>query len=62
MSHVPSFTLRPIAAIAADLGLNPDFLEPYGRDKAKVRLEAPSASAACRQADPRLGADADAGR
>ena len=33
-------TLRPIAAVAADLGIADDFLEPYGRDKAKVRLEA----------------------
>ena len=32
--------LRPIAEIAHDLGIAPDHLEPYGRDKAKVRLEA----------------------
>ena len=31
---------RPIAAVAADLGIANEFLEPYGRDKAKVRLEA----------------------
>ena len=32
--------LRPIADVAAALGISPDHLEPYGRDKAKVRLEA----------------------
>jgi formate--tetrahydrofolate ligase len=32
--------LRPIAEIARELGIAPEFLEPYGRDKAKVRLEA----------------------
>lgn len=32
--------LRPIADVARDLGIAPDHLEPYGRDKAKVRLEA----------------------
>ena len=31
-----SVTPRPIAAVAADLGLTPDDLEPYGRDKAKI--------------------------
>ena len=36
----PTTPLRPIAAVAADLGIADDFLEPYGRDKAKVRLEA----------------------
>ena len=36
--------LRPIADVARDLGIAPDFLEPYGRDKAKVRLEAITAS------------------
>ncbi len=36
--------LRPIADVARDLGIDPDFLEPYGRDKAKVRLEAIAAS------------------
>jgi hypothetical protein len=35
---------RPIAEVAADLDLNPDYLEPFGRDKAKVRLEALTAS------------------
>jgi Formyltetrahydrofolate synthetase len=33
-------TPRPIADIADDLGLTPDEFEPYGRDKAKVRLDA----------------------
>jgi formate--tetrahydrofolate ligase len=32
--------LRPIADVARDLGIRPEHLEPYGRDKAKVRLEA----------------------
>ena len=31
-----SVTPRPIADVAADLGLAPDDLEPYGRDKAKI--------------------------
>src|SRR3954447_11124937 len=36
--------IRPIADVARDLDISPEFLEPYGRDKAKVRLEAISAS------------------
>ncbi len=32
--------LRPIADVAADLGLEPDELEPYGRFKAKIPLDA----------------------
>lgn len=32
--------LRPIVDVARDLGIRPAHLEPYGRDKAKVRLEA----------------------
>ncbi len=39
MSNAPP-GLRPIADVARDLGIAPDHLEPYGRDKAKVRLEA----------------------
>lgn len=35
-----SSELRPIADVARDLGIAADHLEPYGRDKAKVRLEA----------------------
>ena len=31
--------LSPIADVARDLGLGPDDLEPFGRDKTKVRLE-----------------------
>ncbi|MBX6314179.1 MAG: formate--tetrahydrofolate ligase [Isosphaeraceae bacterium] len=31
--------LRPITDVARDLGLASEHLEPYGRDKAKVRLE-----------------------
>ncbi len=36
--------LRPINEVAADLGIAADHLEPYGRDKAKVRLEALAAA------------------
>ncbi len=32
--------MRPIADVARDLGIAAEHLEPYGRDKAKVRLEA----------------------
>ena len=32
--------VRPIAEVASDLGIPADLLEPYGRDKAKVRLDA----------------------
>ena len=32
--------MRPILEVARDLGISPDHLEPYGRDKLKVRLEA----------------------
>ncbi len=35
-----SATLRPIAEIAADMGLTDAEIEPYGRNIAKVRLEA----------------------
>ena len=31
-------TLRPIADVAADAGLHPDEVEPYGRYKAKIDL------------------------
>lgn len=34
------FTPKPIVDVARDLGLPPELLEPYGHDKAKVRLEA----------------------
>ncbi len=33
-----SYTPRPIVEVARDLGLTADQLEPYGHDKAKVRL------------------------
>ncbi len=42
--HVQPPGLRPIADVARDLGILPEFLEPYGRDKAKVRLDAIAAS------------------
>ena len=32
--------LKPIAEVAGELGLGPDEIEPYGRFKAKVGLEA----------------------
>lgn len=37
---ISSSELRPIADVARDLGIAPEHLEPFGRDKAKVRLEA----------------------
>jgi formate--tetrahydrofolate ligase len=40
MSAPQSTAPRPIADVARELGIAPDHLEPYGRDKAKVRLEA----------------------
>jgi formate--tetrahydrofolate ligase len=36
----PSVSLRPIADLAAELGIDPSRVEPYGRDKAKVQLDA----------------------
>src|SRR5690606_11313544 len=38
-----SATLRPIADIAQDLGLDPEHVEPYGRDVAKIDLAAAAA-------------------
>src|SRR5689334_22678894 len=39
--HEPlSPRLRPIAEVARELGIADEHLEPYGRDKAKVRLDA----------------------
>ena len=35
---------RPIQEVARDLGIAPEFLVPYGDDKAKVRLAARAAS------------------
>ena len=32
--------MEPITKIAESLGLNPDHLEPYGRYKAKISLDA----------------------
>jgi formate--tetrahydrofolate ligase len=37
-------TLRPISEIVSGLGISADHWEPYGRDKAKVRLEALAAA------------------
>ncbi len=36
----PTADLRPIAEVAERLGIPPDHVEPHGRDKAKIRLEA----------------------
>jgi formate--tetrahydrofolate ligase len=36
--------LRPIGDVARDLDIAPEFLEPYGRDQAKVQLDAMTAS------------------
>ena len=36
----PTPGLPPIAEVSAALGIAPDHFEPYGRDKAKIRLEA----------------------
>ena len=35
-----SVTPKPIEAVAADLGFTPDEVEPYGRSKAKISIEA----------------------
>jgi formate--tetrahydrofolate ligase len=40
MSQHVGTGLRPIAEVAGDLKIDPEHLEPYGRDKAKVRLDA----------------------
>ncbi len=40
MSETQQAGLRPITEVAGDLKIAADHLEPYGRDKAKVRLEA----------------------
>lgn len=37
-------TLRPIADVAADLGVDPEHVEPYGRDVAKIDLAAAAAA------------------
>jgi formate--tetrahydrofolate ligase len=44
MPSAETASQRPISSVAEDLGIAPRFLEPYGRDKAKVRLEAIQAS------------------
>ena len=33
-------TVRPVAEVAAEIGIRPEHLVPYGHDKAKVRLAA----------------------
>ena len=55
-----SATLRPITAIAADLGLSPDDIDQYGKYKAKLPLELasrpshPPASRGARRRVPRM--------
>lgn len=44
MTHTDSAGQRPIVDVARDLDIAEEFLEPYGRDKAKIRLEAIAAS------------------
>ena len=53
MASAVTAGLRPIADVARDLGIAPDHLEPYGRDKAKVHLDA-LASVAQRRAAGKL--------
>ena len=50
MSHHDETTvsLRPITELARELKSAPEYLEPYGRDKAKVRLDALRAAGAQR--------------
>ncbi len=40
MAQTGSFSMKPITEIAHLLGIRDDLIEPFGRDKAKVRLEA----------------------
>jgi formate--tetrahydrofolate ligase len=40
MSERAAWEPRPIAALAEELGIAPEFVVPFGRDKAKIRLEA----------------------
>ncbi|MFM7592976.1 MAG: formate--tetrahydrofolate ligase, partial [Isosphaeraceae bacterium] len=35
-----TLSMKPIDQLAADLQISPEHLEQYGRDKAKIRLEA----------------------
>ena len=45
----PDLTMKPIAQVAADLGIAEEHIEPYGRDKAKIRLDAAETAAARRK-------------
>jgi formate--tetrahydrofolate ligase len=49
MARPDPSALRPILEVARDLGLDESLVEPYGRDKAKVRLEAVEAAARARE-------------
>jgi formate--tetrahydrofolate ligase len=44
MTHTDRPFQRPIAEVARDLDIAEEFLDPYGRDKAKIHLEAVKAS------------------
>ena len=44
MTRTDGAAQRPIVEVARDLDIAEEFLEPYGRDKAKIRLEAIAAS------------------
>jgi formate--tetrahydrofolate ligase len=48
MAHAEKAGLRPIAEVARDLGIAAEHVEPYGRDKAKIRVEALEAARALR--------------
>ena len=37
---MPALTMKPIDQLAADLKIQPDHIEQYGRDKAKIQLDA----------------------
>jgi len=37
---MPALTMKPIDQLAADLKIQPDHIEQYGRDKAKIHLDA----------------------
>ena len=40
MTRTDGAAQRPIVKVARDLDIAEEFLDPYGRDKAKIRLEA----------------------
>ena len=44
MTRIDGAAQRPIVEVAHDLDIAEEFLDPYGRGKAKIRLEAIAAS------------------